>query len=344
VEDQREKTGFALRIADLASSVLLAVAAVWLCLTLLNLGRNADRRGSGLPAVTARKPIKLGERLGIPATVGQKVRLTVLLGLDVNCGYCRASAPLYRRLAARASLTSGVKLVAVFQQDRDQGETYLRSIGVKGAGVVSAKLGLTGTPTVAVLDSDYRVRDIWVGMLSPSEEKALLGWFERKEESVPERRAASDQKKPGRSADVIVTMGNLLDARALSKRIESDKLVVLDLRTPEEFALAHVARARNATVMQLPDLVDEEPALRGSEVILYCGKVVACQSKGGVSGINPGRCIYALRFLKEQGLEQAFILTEGPEAWQTAGLRVAGTTLPIVGALATAPRDRTRLP
>ena len=47
-------------------------------------------------------------------------------------------------------------------------------------------------------------------------------------------------------------------------------LVVLDVRTPEEFAAGHVPGARNVSHDQLPAKLAELSVLKNKEVVLYC--------------------------------------------------------------------------
>jgi phage shock protein E len=47
-------------------------------------------------------------------------------------------------------------------------------------------------------------------------------------------------------------------------------LVVLDVRTPEEFAAGHVPGARNVSHDQLPAKLAELASLKDKEVVLYC--------------------------------------------------------------------------
>jgi rhodanese-related sulfurtransferase len=65
---------------------------------------------------------------------------------------------------------------------------------------------------------------------------------------------------------VLVTQTELL------KRLEQKDpdLVVLDVRTAEEFAAGHVPGARNVSHEQLASRIDELAAARDKQVVLYC--------------------------------------------------------------------------
>jgi len=58
----------------------------------------------------------------------------------------------------------------------------------------------------------------------------------------------------------------------LAKRLEAKDpdLVILDVRTPEEFAAGHVPGARNVPHDQVTARLADLSPLRGKQVVLYC--------------------------------------------------------------------------
>ena len=64
----------------------------------------------------------------------------------------------------------------------------------------------------------------------------------------------------------VITQSDLL------ARIEKqdDSVVVLDVRTPQEFAAGHVPGARNISHDQLAARLDELTGARNKDVVLYC--------------------------------------------------------------------------
>lgn len=72
---------------------------------------------------------------------------------------------------------------------------------------------------------------------------------------------------PAPAADVpLISQADLL------KRIDSKdpELVVLDVRTPAEFAAGHVPGAKNVSHDQLATRLDELASMRDKQVVLYC--------------------------------------------------------------------------
>jgi len=64
----------------------------------------------------------------------------------------------------------------------------------------------------------------------------------------------------------------LVSQTELLKRLEQKDpdLVVLDVRTPDEFAAGHVPGARNVSHELLASRIDELAAARDKQVVLYC--------------------------------------------------------------------------
>jgi hypothetical protein len=67
--------------------------------------------------------------------------------------------------------------VAVFPQTAEEGRSYLANEGVKILDVRQASFStiqISGTPTLLLIDENGAVKRVWVGKLSPLEEKKVL--------------------------------------------------------------------------------------------------------------------------------------------------------------------------
>jgi phage shock protein E len=85
----------------------------------------------------------------------------------------------------------------------------------------------------------------------------------------------------------------------------ADKRVILDVRTPAEFAAGHVPGAINIPHDQLPKRVIELDALRDREIVVYC--------RTGRRSNTALHTLKAAGFAKLAHLEGDFV------AWQSAG-------------------------
>ena len=102
---------------------------------------------------------------------------TLLLVLQSGCSFCTESSPFYQRLARETGQRSDVHLVAVLPQDVAEGAKYLNSLGVPIQDVRQAQLGtlgVSGTPTLILINDKGIVTNSWVGKLSGDREAEVL--------------------------------------------------------------------------------------------------------------------------------------------------------------------------
>lgn len=99
-----------------------------------------------------------------------------------------------------------------------------------------------------------------------------------------------------------------LDAAAFKERLEGDDAVILDVRTPEEFAAGHIEGAININV-ESPTFGDEIAGLdQDTAYAVYCR--------------SGNRSQVALDAMKAAGFKNAYHLMGGIGAWQAAGYPV----------------------
>ena len=95
-----------------------------------------------------------------------------------------------------------------------------------------------------------------------------------------------------------------IDQAALNKRI-ADKdatLLILDARTPEEFAAGHVPGAINIPYTYLPASISSLPDAAGKDIVVYCE-----------TGVRAER---AASRLKENGFKRLLHLDGDMKAWR----------------------------
>lgn len=99
---------------------------------------------------------------------------TLILVLSRNCRFCTESAPFYRRLSQSKGNTH---LVALLPQSVEEGREYLVNQGVLVDEVKHSsleKIGVSGTPTLVLVDTSGVVKNFWLGKLSPEQEAIVL--------------------------------------------------------------------------------------------------------------------------------------------------------------------------
>ena len=119
-------------------------------------------------------------------------------------------------------------------------------------------------------------------------------------ESVSDSSTSSGGEESLEVADV--------EANAAAKLVADGNVVVLDVRTPEEFTLGHIANALNRNINE-QDFGEAVKSLDHSKTYLvHCGM--------GAAG---GRSRRALDSLKAAGATKVYHLNGGFTAWQQAG-------------------------
>jgi thioredoxin-related protein len=121
--------------------------------------------------------IQMGTKLKLPDIHWSASPQTLVLILSTECKYCTASAPFYRRLASRAALSQNTRLIAVFPQPVNESRDYfarqeIKIDTLKQAGLTS--LGVKGTPTLILVDTNGSIIQTWEGMVPPDVEKDVI--------------------------------------------------------------------------------------------------------------------------------------------------------------------------
>lgn len=99
---------------------------------------------------------------------------TLLLAISSTCRYCTESAVFYQRVVNGNTNTT---IVAVMPQTADDARKYLDDQKIRVNEIRQASLeslGVTGTPTLILVDGNGIVTGWWVGKLSTSQETDVL--------------------------------------------------------------------------------------------------------------------------------------------------------------------------
>jgi hypothetical protein len=102
---------------------------------------------------------------------------TLLLVLRDGCHFCSDSDEFYQRLAKAQSIDTKTKLVAVLPGSTDDSHKYLASLGVPLRDVRQESLktvGVSGTPTILMVNNKGIVTKSWVGRLPADKEMEVI--------------------------------------------------------------------------------------------------------------------------------------------------------------------------
>ncbi|HEX8070987.1 MAG TPA: hypothetical protein VF546_13610 [Pyrinomonadaceae bacterium] len=161
------------KLTDLLANLAIIVVAILLSVVLVKnyLLHNPPLNNSPAPQGVE---TRVGERLALSGVEWSKNGRTLLLALSTTCHFCSDSAPFYRQLIKERG---GVHLVAVLPQPVAEGQKYLDRLGLSVDEVKQAplaSLGVSGTPTLFLIDNNGTVLNTWFGQLPAEQETAVL--------------------------------------------------------------------------------------------------------------------------------------------------------------------------
>ena len=115
----------------------------------------------------------------IPSIQFSAATRTLLLVLSTKCGYCEQSLPFYKRLIQENSTAANqVRIVGLFSNSEAEVDEYKKRNSLALTTVANVDPGtfqVTGTPTLILVDAQGKVKDLWIGKLSTSDEQQVLG-------------------------------------------------------------------------------------------------------------------------------------------------------------------------
>jgi hypothetical protein len=129
-----------------------------------------------LPQHRTQSPaISPGDKVSLSQVDWEAHGQTLVLALQKGCHFCTESAPFYKRLVREAAKHGRTHLVAVLPNSADESQSYLAQLGVSIPEIRQAWLsGVTGTPTLILVDHKGVVLRVWREELPPEKEQEVL--------------------------------------------------------------------------------------------------------------------------------------------------------------------------
>jgi hypothetical protein len=119
----------------------------------------------------------VGRNLSLPGVNWNDNGRTLVLALQPGCHFCTSSAPFYKQLVMRQSARPSLTLIAVLPSPVQDSKAYLDSLGVSIEDVRQSPLssiGVSGTPTLLMVDRAGVVTGVWRGRLDHDHEAEVL--------------------------------------------------------------------------------------------------------------------------------------------------------------------------
>lgn len=163
---------------ETSANVAILIVSILLCVVLVRtyLAPAPAPNPAGMPTEIS-EGVKRGDVVALTGIDWQKSGKTLLLALSTTCHFCTRSGPFYQRLAKEHG---DARLVALVPQSSEEGRAYLKGLGVDVDDVRQTslgELGVSGTPTLILVDGEGVASEVWVGALSPDKEEEVVSRF-----------------------------------------------------------------------------------------------------------------------------------------------------------------------
>lgn len=274
-------------------------------------------RGGGVGQQRVFRP---GDQVKISGISWDTASANVLIAMQIGCHWCEASAGFYKRMVN--SKNNGVRLLAVFPQAESISRAYLSSLGVAIDEVHQAdfsQLGITGTPTIMIVDSQGKLGASWQGKLSTAQEDDLLGRLARVGANSAGRPSESLPMSSG-----VITYASLSDVLE-SSRSENSTATILDVRTRDDFKRGHITHSYNIPWDELSARARHE--ISGEErILLYCRYCAPCELKSATNG-TATFCTMTYSRLKKLTFSHIAIIDQDLAHLRLKGVMVDGSTI-----------------
>lgn len=163
-----------LKKIELLANVAIIVVALLLAAVLVKRNLTPSPQPPPPPPTANIRP---GTKIQLPDIDWGASEHTLLLALSDKCHFCSESAEFYQRLSREKAQADSPRLIAVLPQEVSRGQAYLANLGVAVDDVKQSALsalGVSGTPTLILVDSAGVVKESWVGKLRPEREAEVL--------------------------------------------------------------------------------------------------------------------------------------------------------------------------
>ena len=165
------------RKIETCANISIIIAAVLFSATLIH-EKWLYKSGGLAPAAQTDNRLQ-GTNLHINGVKWDNADKTLVMALSTQCHFCQESVPFYKELTASPAVKSRrVMVVTVFPQQQSEAESFVKTSEIRADSVLSMPLqtlGTSSTPTLFLVNRAGKVEKLWIGVLSPSQRKDLLG-------------------------------------------------------------------------------------------------------------------------------------------------------------------------
>lgn len=297
--------------------VLTVLTAVFLVKVAINWYAQHNRVASAVVNV-----LKPGSSFSLAVSDSVGDEPTLVMALQSGCPYCEASMSFYRDIL-RSNTSKVFHVVALFPQAPTEGQAFMRRYLGQDADrledvrhVNFDSLGITGTPTLIIMNSGGRIESSWTGQLSPKQENDVFRAL------GVNRVAAGRLGPPDVGADNNLTSNLITPAEFIALRRQLLGMPIVDIDPRPIFAQDHIAGALNIPVDELEArAVHEVPV--ASTIVVYCGYCPPCMRPS--EKVN-STCWMGSLILRQQGFRSVRFLAASMADLEKQGIRGASVS------------------
>lgn len=165
------------RKIETLANISIIIAALLFCATLVH-EKWLYKPGGLAPAAQTDNRLQ-GTNLHINGVNWENASKTLVIALSTQCHFCQESVPFYKELTASPAVKSKrVHVVTIFPQQQGEAESFIKASEIRTDSVLSMPLqtlGTSATPTLLLVNHAGKVEKLWIGVLSPAQQKDLLG-------------------------------------------------------------------------------------------------------------------------------------------------------------------------
>lgn len=224
---------------------------------------------------------------------------TVVLFLQSACKYCHQSVPFHREIAELAN-ANGLGIVSVFPESVALARASLRALDLKIPAFEDdfTRIGVAGTPTLAIVDRGGNVISAWAGVLSEPQRREVLKSMGLLTSTV------SRTSRPGPAGERLP----IVLAHEAKELISDPNITVLDIRPRESYSQAHLKDAINIPRDELEIRAKHELA-KSKKVLVFCQYLPECEKAQASAGLMTN-CTIGAWFLRSEGFNAILLQSD----------------------------------
>ena len=113
--------------------------------------------------------------VNLPGVHFPRQNKSLIIAVSTTCHFCQESLPFYKDVSVRSKGKTDV--IALLPQPEAEAKAFIQNAGISATQIVSAKLstiGVTGTPTMLLVDEKGDVERVWKGELDEKRRQEVL--------------------------------------------------------------------------------------------------------------------------------------------------------------------------